>query len=98
MQHCPMADFPFFGRRLGEVQEYVRGCHPTTFRELWNDKRDTLAWWTIWVGFLIFCSLFILLSFGAFDDCLFHFVIFPTQPPQKTPTLLKIHLTSPYRQ
>ena len=93
LQHCPMADFPFFGRRLGEVQDYVRGCHPTTFLGIWNDKRDALAWWTIWVCFLNFLVSIYFIIIWCFR-CLFILLYFNSSPL----LCIKSNLTSSYRQ
>ncbi|CZR67625.1 uncharacterized protein PAC_17524 [Phialocephala subalpina] len=46
--------FPRLGTRLMELQSYVRHHSPSTFQELWNDRRQPAhAWWTFWVIILI---------------------------------------------
>jgi hypothetical protein len=44
--YSPVADYPFFGERLIELQSYVRGHN---FMALWYDRRDVSWWWTFWV-------------------------------------------------
>lgn len=46
----PRSDFPFLGKRLAELQEYVRGHSPHTIMALWHDRRDASWWWTFWVS------------------------------------------------
>jgi hypothetical protein len=43
-------DFPFLGKRLLELQSYVKDHNPKTLIELWHNKRDVTWWWTFWVG------------------------------------------------
>jgi hypothetical protein len=45
--YSPVTDFPFFGERLVELQNYVRGHN---FMALWYDRRDVSWWWTFWVS------------------------------------------------
>jgi hypothetical protein len=57
----PRTDFPFFGKRLLDIQRYVKGQKPSTFWALWHDDRNPYMWWTLWV-----CSFKILqFSFRA---------------------------------
>jgi hypothetical protein len=45
----PIMDFPFFGKRLVAIQDYVRGHNPHNFKALWYDRRNVSWWWTFWV-------------------------------------------------
>ncbi|KAE8450803.1 hypothetical protein EG329_005716 [Mollisiaceae sp. DMI_Dod_QoI] len=54
--YSPSVYFPFLGERLLEVQRYVRGHKPNTFWALWNDRRDTSAWWTFWLLGIVACT------------------------------------------
>jgi hypothetical protein len=58
--HCynPSIEFPFFGKRLLELQQFVKQHQPQNVRALLNDRRDVAAWYTLWnnqvsVDFLI---------------------------------------------
>jgi hypothetical protein len=44
----PHSEFPFFGKRLLELQQFVKQHQPQTLRSLLNDRRDVAAWWTLW--------------------------------------------------
>jgi hypothetical protein len=44
----PCAEFPFFGRRLIALQEFVKKHQPQNVRSLLNDRRDVAAWYTLW--------------------------------------------------
>lgn len=45
--------FPFFGQRLMLLRNAALSHEPDGIRKLWYDKRDTLRWWTFWVGMQI---------------------------------------------
>jgi len=45
----PSIDFPFFGKRLLDIQRYVRGYDPSNFWAFWYDKRNPSQWWAFWV-------------------------------------------------
>lgn len=49
-QYNPAVDFPFLGKRLGSIQEYIRGHNPSNFWALWYDRRNISLWWTFWVS------------------------------------------------
>jgi hypothetical protein len=49
LHYSPSTDFPFLGRRLLDIQKYVRGHNSHTIRAIWFDRRNPLAWWTFWV-------------------------------------------------
>ena len=44
----PCAEFPFFGRRLIALQEFVNQHQPQNVRSLLSDRRDVAAWYTLW--------------------------------------------------
>lgn len=50
--YSPHTDFPYLGKKLKHVQEYVKGHNPYTLRSLWHDDRDLGKWWTFWVSAL----------------------------------------------
>jgi hypothetical protein len=43
----PYAEFPFFGRRLIALQEFVNQHQPQNVRALLNDRRDVAAWYNL---------------------------------------------------
>lgn len=48
--YCPTEDFPFLGKRLLELQKYVRNQKANSFWAMWYDnKRNPVEWWTFWV-------------------------------------------------
>jgi len=51
----PQSEFPFFGNRLLELQQFVKQHQPQTVRSLLNDRRDVAAWWTLWNNQLLLC-------------------------------------------
>ena len=40
-------EFPFFGKRLLELQQLIKQYQPQDVRSLWNDRRDVAAWYTL---------------------------------------------------
>lgn len=40
-------DFPFFGKRLLELQEFIKHHQPRSVRALLNDRRDVAAWYNL---------------------------------------------------
>jgi hypothetical protein len=46
----PQTEFPFFGKRLLELQQFVNQYQPQTVRSLLNDRRDVAAWWALWTN------------------------------------------------
>ena len=46
----PIADFPFLGKRLTDIQDYVSNHNPHSFMALWYDRRNVTWWWTFWVS------------------------------------------------
>jgi hypothetical protein len=47
--YSPTIDFVFFGKRLLDLQTYVRNHKPNSLRDFWGDKRNMQWWWTFWV-------------------------------------------------
>jgi hypothetical protein len=41
-------EFPFFGKRLLELQQFISQQQPQNVRALLNDRRDVAAWYTLW--------------------------------------------------
>lgn len=46
--HYSPSDFIFLGKRLLNVQRYVKGHKPRGFVSLWFDQRDPSNWWNLW--------------------------------------------------
>jgi len=49
----PIADFPFLGKRLMDIQDYVSNHNPHSFMALWYDRRNVTWWWTFWAVIII---------------------------------------------
>lgn len=49
----PQVDFPFLGKRLLGLQDYVRGHNPHNFKSLWYDRRNGFWWWSFWVSLFL---------------------------------------------
>jgi len=45
--------FPFLGRRILDLQTFIKGRHPHNWRALWNDRRNVAYWWTFWAVLFI---------------------------------------------
>jgi hypothetical protein len=41
-------EFPFFGKRLLELQQFTSQHQPQNVRALLNDRRDVATWYTLW--------------------------------------------------
>jgi hypothetical protein len=41
-------EFPFFGNRLLELQQFIKQHQPQNVRALLTDRRDVAAWYTLW--------------------------------------------------
>jgi hypothetical protein len=52
--YYPDANFPYLGKRILEVQHYVKMHNPRSWSELWWDRRNVTEWWTFWVRALHF--------------------------------------------
>lgn len=58
----PQSEFPFFGKRLLDLQQFVKQHQPQTVRSLLNDRRDVAVWWTLWNNqLLVFFATFTIL-------------------------------------
>lgn len=44
----PHREFPFFGNRLLELQQFVQKIQPTNVKSLFSDRRDVAAWYNLW--------------------------------------------------
>jgi len=67
----PSTDFPFFGKRLLDIQRYVRGYDPDTIWAFWYDKRNPSTWWTFWVATIIASiTLILTLTLGILQTVL----------------------------
>jgi hypothetical protein len=44
----PNMEFPFFGKRLLELQRFINQHQPQNIRSLLNDRRDVSVWYTVW--------------------------------------------------
>jgi hypothetical protein len=44
----PHTEFPFFGKRLVELQQFTKQHQPQTMRSLLNDRRDISSWYSLW--------------------------------------------------
>jgi len=49
-QYSPSSDFPFFGKRLLDLQAYVKTYRPSSIWALWYDQRNESWWWAFWVS------------------------------------------------
>lgn len=59
----PHTEFPFFGKRLLELQQFIQQYEPHNVRSLLNDRRDYAAWYTLWNNqlLILFASITIFL-------------------------------------
>ena len=55
-------DFPILRSRIAVLMNHFSNIRPRTWRELWNDKRDSASWCTFWLV-LIIGAVGILLAF-----------------------------------
>ncbi|KAF2177995.1 hypothetical protein K469DRAFT_806035 [Zopfia rhizophila CBS 207.26] len=55
-------DFPILRSRLAVLAHYFSNKRPRTWKELWNDKRDSASWFTFW-AVLIIGGIGIILAF-----------------------------------
>ncbi len=51
--YVPIADFPFLARKLIQLQKLSMGRNPHSFRRLWRDRRNLLAWFALWAVLII---------------------------------------------
>jgi hypothetical protein len=59
----PNTQFPFFRKRLLELQQFVKQHQPQNVRALLNDRRDVAAWYILWNNqvLIIFATITIFL-------------------------------------
>ena len=55
-------DFPILRSRIAVLMNHFSNIRPRTWRELWDDKRDSASWYTFWLV-LIIGGVGILLAF-----------------------------------
>ncbi|KAI2478938.1 hypothetical protein Ptr902_09904 [Pyrenophora tritici-repentis] len=55
-------DFPILRSRLAVLAHHFSNKRPRTWKELWDDKRDSASWFTFW-AVLIFGGIAIILAF-----------------------------------
>ncbi|KAG4441819.1 hypothetical protein IFR05_002683 [Cadophora sp. M221] len=48
IEYYPHSEFPFFGKRLLELQQVVQQHQPQNVRSLLNDRRNVAAWYNLW--------------------------------------------------
>jgi hypothetical protein len=65
----PDTEFPFFGKRLMELQQFEKQHQPQNVKTLLSDRRDVAAWFTLWnnqllVYFATFTIFIMLVSLG----------------------------------
>ena len=51
--HVPIADFPFFSRKLFRLQETSKLHTPSSLTRLWNDRRNPGTWFALWAVLII---------------------------------------------
>jgi hypothetical protein len=83
-----LADFPFFGKRLLELQQFIRLYQPQNVRALLNDRRDVAAWYSLWnnqvsVDFFIRFTTHTKVCIGSYSLCYNYHIIDATfrHPP-----------------
>ncbi|KAI9785982.1 MAG: hypothetical protein M1839_008248 [Geoglossum umbratile] len=61
----PNIEFPFFGKRLLELQRFINLHQPQNIRSLLHDRRDVSVWYTVWSSqvLIAFASCTIILMF-----------------------------------
>ncbi len=42
------SQFPIFEKRLRQLRHHMDNQKPRGFRQLWNDRRDSLTYYTFW--------------------------------------------------
>ncbi|MCJ1248182.1 hypothetical protein MMC30_005399 [Trapelia coarctata] len=56
--------YPIYGDRLREIQWYMDKSRPRGIFALWRDRRDSLAWYTLWAA-IAFGSTSLFLAFSS---------------------------------
>jgi len=65
----PVTEFPFFGKRLMELEQFDKQHQPKSVRTLLNDRRDVAAWFILRSNqllllFVTFITFLLLVSLG----------------------------------
>jgi hypothetical protein len=51
--YVQIAEFPFLAKKLIQLQKLSMGRNPHSFRRLWRDRRNLLAWFALWAVLII---------------------------------------------
>ena len=54
-RYSPSEDFPYLGKRLLKIQEYVNDHRPNNLRQLWHDQANKWNWWMLWAFVILGC-------------------------------------------
>jgi hypothetical protein len=54
-RYSPSEDFPYLGKRLLKIQEYVNDHRPNSLRQLWHDQANKWNWWMLWAFVILGC-------------------------------------------
>ncbi|KAF8242058.1 hypothetical protein K440DRAFT_566606, partial [Wilcoxina mikolae CBS 423.85] len=49
-----LSDFPVYGRRLAILRDILDSAKPTSFSQLWYDRRNKQTWYTMWIAMVVF--------------------------------------------
>ncbi|KAF8252062.1 hypothetical protein K440DRAFT_484228, partial [Wilcoxina mikolae CBS 423.85] len=55
------SDFKFYGKRLAMLSKILNSTKPTSFSQLWYDRRNKQTWYTMWIAIVV---LLLTLFFG----------------------------------
>jgi len=67
----PCSEFPFFGKRLMELQQFVKQHQPQNLKALMSDRRDVGAWLNLWSTQVSNFGLMILSGSDIHHSCLY---------------------------
>lgn len=54
-RYSPSEDFPYLGKRLLKIQEYVNDHQPNTLRQMWHNKTNKWNWSMLWAFVILGC-------------------------------------------
>ncbi|KAN0114717.1 hypothetical protein V8E51_004261 [Hyaloscypha variabilis] len=54
-RYSPSEDFPYLGKRLLKIQEYVNDYRPNNLRQLWHNQMNKWNWLMSWVVVILGC-------------------------------------------
>ncbi|PYH83215.1 hypothetical protein BO82DRAFT_332066 [Aspergillus uvarum CBS 121591] len=57
--------YEYFGPRLRKLKTYLDAQQPKTLKQLWVDRRDARAWWTLWGGAFLLLMFLVLSAMSA---------------------------------